>query len=72
MDAFRFSTTDHLTRSEAALRMRELADQLEHEAAVHVRDGDESAVLAVPDRVFMMERVEIELDEYEVEIRVFW
>jgi amphi-Trp domain-containing protein len=71
MDLFEMDETRTMTREEAAIKLRALADSLsKHNSVGFARDGGRITV-AVPDQVHL--KVEVELgDSNEVEIELTW
>ena len=71
MDLFEMDETQTMTREDAAVRLRALADSLaKHNSVEFSREGGRVTV-AVPDEVRL--KVEVELgDDNEIEIELTW
>lgn len=72
MNLIEHETTEHLTREEAAARLREVADELaRHNELPFVREGVRYTV-KVPDDVTFELEIEVGDEESEIELTIKW
>jgi amphi-Trp domain-containing protein len=72
MDLLDIDETWHLTREEAAARLRTLADALARNNAVEFERAGRRITVRVPDEVDLKIEVELGDDESELEIELTW
>ena len=72
MDIFEVEQKDHVTREEAARRLRALADMLARHNDIELERGGMRFTVHVPDEVDLKIELEIESDERELEIELTW
>lgn len=72
-ELYEHETETDLSREEAAARLRALADTLEKQNSVTVRQGEKDVTVSVPARVSYEYEVEIEDDgTAEIEVSLSW
>jgi len=72
VNLFEIDETLHLSREEAAARLRALADALARNNTVEFERAGRRITVRVPDEVDLKVEVEIGGDENEVEIELTW
>lgn len=72
MDIFEVERKDHVTREEAAARLRDLADMLARHNDVEFERGGMRFTVHVPDELELKVELEVESDERELEIELSW
>jgi amphi-Trp domain-containing protein len=72
MDLLEIDETRHLSREEAAARLRTLADALARNNTVEFDRAGHRITVRVPDEVDLKIEVEIGDDESELEIELTW
>jgi amphi-Trp domain-containing protein len=72
MDIFEVEQKERLSREQVAVRLRTLADMLEHHNDIEFERAGMHFTVHVPDEVQLKIELDIESDESELEIELTW